>query len=98
MANSETSVQVTLLVSKVFVPQENKTMVIVFCPELDTEGFGASREEAEKNLRENLKINVIMAKAQGFLNDKLLSLGWTEGKGGKFTPPEITVEKVSVTL
>lgn len=97
MANNETSVLVTLLISKQFVPQENKTIVTVYCPELDLGGVGISKEEAEKQFREALKMNVATAKAGKFLKNVLLNFGWTE-KGGHWSPLEFQIEKTTVTL
>ncbi len=93
-------VEVNLLVSKIFVLDEKETLitaVTVYCPELDMIGIGRSREEAEANFRTNLKMNLAMAKAQGALKNVLTSFGWT-AKDGRWSPPEIQMEKTTVTL
>ncbi|MDP3999561.1 MAG: hypothetical protein Q8P76_03140 [bacterium] len=97
MPNQEAPISVTLLVSTAFDPEQNKTVVIVYCPELDMEGAGFSREEAEERFRETVKANVAMAKAAKSLKLILTGYGWTE-KDGHWVPPVITVEKTTVAF
>lgn len=72
-------------------------VVTVYCPELDLGGMGGSREEAEEQFKENLKMNLAVAKAEGFLEDVLQGFGWTQ-EDGHWSPPEMQMEKTTVTL